>query len=416
MSCGLINRPSRRASVNRIESAERHADRVVDLLEAVDVDHHHGRPDRAFGLGEAEHRFQPVEEQFAVGQAGEVVVHGIVQQPLLGGLEFGDVGQRADEADHLAVGADHRPRAQREPQIVAVGGAHAEVLRNPPAALFDDAVERGAEPVAIERVQNFEPGRGCAIERSALESEHRLGFGAGKDAVGGDVPVPDHVAGSGQCQRAALDVGHDTLRHAAGEGVLHHRKADQHHDQDQAAKQSRADNVVGDEAGDGQAAPIPRPRAGTRWDQHHRAVETVGGKIDDQREAEHRDEEQRHAGDAGGDRRRKQRHRHERAEERQPADGDVCIAHMPAVEVQIREQKYQQGRGQDRFARRAPDAFGARRHVEHLAPESEIDADVDRAPPSRARRRPGNMTLPLTTNRMVRNSASNPAMPMTMPW
>ena len=238
--------PARQRQQDRV--GERHADRVVDLLEAIDVDHHHGRADGAVGRGQAEHGFEPVEEQLAVGQAGEIVVHGVVQQPLFGGLEFGDVGQRADQADDFAVGADHRPRAQREPQIMAVGGAHAEVLRDTAAALFDDAVERGAEAVAIERMQNFEPVRGGAVERSALEPEHRFGFRAGEHAVGGDVPVPDHVAGAGQRQRAALDVGYDALRHAAGEGVLHHGKADQHDDQHEAAEQRRADNVVGDQA------------------------------------------------------------------------------------------------------------------------------------------------------------------------
>ena len=108
------------------------------------------------------------------------------------------------------------------------------------------AVERGAEAVAVERMQHLEPVRGRAVQRSALEPEHRLGFRAGEDVVGGDVPVPDHVAGAGQRQRAALDVGDDALRHAAGEGVLHHGKADQHHDQHQAAEQRRADDVVGD--------------------------------------------------------------------------------------------------------------------------------------------------------------------------
>ena len=38
------------------------------------------------------------------------------------------------------------------------------------------------------------------------------------------------------------------LRDAAGEGVLHHREADQHDDQHEAAEQRRADDVVGDEA------------------------------------------------------------------------------------------------------------------------------------------------------------------------
>ena len=176
-------------------------------------------------------------------------MHGVVQQPLFGVLEFGDVGQRADQPHHLAVGADHRPRLEREPQVMAVRRAQAEILHQPAAALLEHAVERGAEAVAVERMQHVEPARRRAFERAALEAEQLLGLRAGEDLVGRDVPVPDHVAGAGQRQRAALDVGDDAVGDAAGEGVLHHREADQHHDQHEAAEQRRADDVVGDEAG-----------------------------------------------------------------------------------------------------------------------------------------------------------------------
>ena len=121
-------------------------------------------------------------------------------------------------------------------------------------------------------------------------------------------------------------------------------------------------------------------------DQHHGAVVVVGGEVDDEGEAEHGDQEQRYAGDAGGDLRREQGDRHQRAEEGEPADGDMRVAHVPAVEVQISEQEHQQRRRQDRFARRAPDALGARRHVEHLAPETEVDADIDQHRPAERRR------------------------------
>ena len=246
VSCGLSRRPSRRASVSRIEVADRDADRVVDLLEAVEVDHHHRRLDRRVRLGEGEHRFEPVDEQLAVGQPGQVVVHGVVQQPFLGVLEFGHVGQRADEAHHLAVRADHRPRLEREPEIMAVRRAQAEILRQPPAPLLQHAVERRAETVAVERVQHVEPARRRAFERAALEAEQRFGLRAGEHLVGGDIPVPDHVAGAGQRQRAALDVGDDAGGDAAGEGMLHHGEADQHDDQHEAAEERRADDVVGD--------------------------------------------------------------------------------------------------------------------------------------------------------------------------
>ena len=142
---------------------------VIDLLEPVEIDHDDRRPDMRVGAGKAESRFQAVDEQFAVGQAGEVVVNRVKQQPFLGGLEIGHVGERADETDNLAIGADHRARLQREPEIVAVGGAQPEILGQPAATLLDDAVERGAEAVAVERMQHLEPGRRRAFKRSALQ-------------------------------------------------------------------------------------------------------------------------------------------------------------------------------------------------------------------------------------------------------
>ena len=108
-------------------------------------------------------------------------MHRVVQQALLGGLELGDVGERADEAHHLAVRADHGPRLEREPEIVAVRRAQPEVLHQPAAALLEHAVERGAEAVAVVRVQHVEPARRRAFERAALEAEQLLGLGAGED-------------------------------------------------------------------------------------------------------------------------------------------------------------------------------------------------------------------------------------------
>ena len=74
--------------------------------------------------------------------------------------------------------------------------------------------------------------------------------------------------------------------------------------------------------------------------------------------------------------------RDQHGEERQPADGDVGVAHVPAVEIEIGEQEHQQRRRQDRLAGGAPDPLGAGRHVEHLAPEAEVDADIDQHRPA----------------------------------
>ncbi len=310
-------------------------------------------------------------------------MHGIMQHALFGVLGLGDVGQRADHARHFAVGADHRARLQREPHEMAVGRAQPEILHQSAAALVEHAVERGAEAVLVERMQHLEPFRGGAFQRAAFQSEQAFGLGAGEHLVGGDVPVPDQIAGAGQRQRAALDVGdHAGGGATAGERMLHHREADQHHDQHEAAEQGRADDVVGDGARDrhaGRDHPDHQQEPGR--DQQHRAVEAVRGEIDDQRETGERDQHQRHPCDAGGDRRIEQRQRHQRSQEEQPADRDVGIAHVPATEIEIGKQKHQQRRRQYRFTRRAPDALGVVRHVEHFAPEAEIDADIDQHRP-----------------------------------
>ena len=203
-------------------------------------------------------------------------MHRIVEQTLLGVLELGHVGEGTDDAHHLAVGADDRPRLEREPQVMPVRRAQAEVLHQAAAALLQHTVEGGAEAVAVERMQHVEPASGRPFERAALEAEQRLGLRAGEHLVGGHVPVPDHVAGAGQSERAPLDVGDDVVGDAAGEGVLHHGKSDQHYDQHEPAEQRRADDVVGDVARHREpSSDHPHQQQQPSWDQHHCAVEAV---------------------------------------------------------------------------------------------------------------------------------------------
>ena len=170
---------------------------------------------------------------------------------------------------------------------------------------------------------------------------------------------------------------------AARKGVLHHREADQHDDEHESAEQSRADDVVGEKAEDGERrADHPDDEQQPGRDQHDGAVVIVGGEIDDQRKAEHGDEEQGYAGDARSDVGREQSDRDKRAEECEPAGRDMGVAHVPAIEIQISEQEHQQRCGKDRLAGRAPDTLGARRHVEHLGPKSKVDADIDQHRPA----------------------------------
>ena len=142
-------------------------------------------------------------------------MHRVVQQPLLGDLALGDVGQRADDADHLAVGADNGAGAHRVPEVMAVGRAQPERLVDATATLLEHRVEAGAISVALEGMQHIEPASRRPLEGAAADAELRLDLGGDEDAIGRDVPVVDDVAAAGERQRLAARVRHRATAQAA---------------------------------------------------------------------------------------------------------------------------------------------------------------------------------------------------------
>ncbi|HEY2929779.1 MAG TPA: hypothetical protein VGJ65_23245 [Albitalea sp.] len=91
------------------------AERVVDVLEMVEVEEHHRHLHAAaLRLRDAVAKHQPVR------QPGEHVVLRQVADALLVVLAFGDVGGDAADCEQLAVGALER-KAQREVGVLAVG-------------------------------------------------------------------------------------------------------------------------------------------------------------------------------------------------------------------------------------------------------------------------------------------------------
>src|SRR5262252_2890737 len=60
----------------------------------------------------------------------------------------------------------------------------------------------------------------------------------------------------------------------------------------------------------------------------------------------------------------------------------MSVAHMPAIEIEVGEQEHQKRSRKDRLAGCTPYPLGSGRHVKHLAPESEIDPDVDQHRPT----------------------------------
>ena len=156
-----------------MESADERPDCLVDLLESVDVDAEDGRAQIVVGLRECQGGADAIEEKLPVRQAGEIVMHGVVQKPLLGDLRLGNVAERADEADHIAVGSDNGPRLHAEPVVIGACAAQAEFLIDPAAPLLENGVEAGAETVPLARMHDVEPGRGRAFERAAGKAQLR---------------------------------------------------------------------------------------------------------------------------------------------------------------------------------------------------------------------------------------------------
>ena len=99
--------------------AGRVAERVVDVLEAVEVEHEHG----ALGAVAARACARAVElllEAAPVEQAGERVVVGQVLELLLEALALGDVLHLAQDVVRTSVRVAQDGRRQRDPDLMAV--------------------------------------------------------------------------------------------------------------------------------------------------------------------------------------------------------------------------------------------------------------------------------------------------------
>ena len=103
------------------------AERVVDALEAVEVEEVDGGGRIAVAPGE--HVAQAVAEQRPVGQAGERVVQGQALELDLHALAIGDVEEDAVEERVLAgLAVEHDGHLVADPDVAAVGRAQAVLL------------------------------------------------------------------------------------------------------------------------------------------------------------------------------------------------------------------------------------------------------------------------------------------------
>src|SRR3712207_2796380 len=90
---------------------------------------------------------------------------------LFGLLLLRDVHERANAADHLAIGTDHGARAEREPVIMPIRTPEPEVLADAAAAVLEHGVQRRAKRIPILSVKHGKPVPRRAAEASRGKAE-----------------------------------------------------------------------------------------------------------------------------------------------------------------------------------------------------------------------------------------------------
>ena len=134
------------------------AERVVDVLEVVEVDVEHGRR-RGAVAHLVDHRFQPFAEEDAVGQAAQRVVHGQMPQPRFTGGD-GDRGA-AHVAQHEGREQGKARQRDRDERNDAVDDLGAGLLRRPGKARDLVAL------AAVELIDQIAVGRRAPVRSRA---------------------------------------------------------------------------------------------------------------------------------------------------------------------------------------------------------------------------------------------------------
>jgi hypothetical protein len=209
--------------------AELVAERIVDGLEAVEVEEKHGHL-RTCAMTLRDRLLDAVAQQYAVGQPGERVVMRHVRHALLGHLAVGDVHRHADHALGAPVGAAMHLRAIGHPVHRSVRPDDA-VVDLEVAAVLDRVLERCGEMVAVlgmhALLQGPVVGWG-ALAGAAEQDIQPIGIA---EPVGVRLPVPHaHLRGIHREAQLRLALPQRRLRLLAPRDV-----GDRHHGADHLA-------------------------------------------------------------------------------------------------------------------------------------------------------------------------------------
>ncbi len=242
-------------------------ERVVDELEAVEVEVEDGEHPALVALRARDGELEVIHEERAVRQPGERVVEGVVVELLLGDAAVGDVLNLEDEVDALAVRVARERDAPVHPDLVPVLVDVALLhLRGGGAALeqLADVGERGAQIVRVRDGQ--EVGR----QQLRLRVAENLAQAAvdlkpaplGRDERHADGRV---VEGAAEALRRVARVAPARVLRLRGEFHVLREEADRDEEDERRDGGDRDGGVDADVEDEGRGeAPRRRPRRGCR--------------------------------------------------------------------------------------------------------------------------------------------------------
>ncbi len=260
--------------------ADDQAERHVDALELVDVDENDARPRAVLALCPHDGDAEAVEQQLAVGQPGQTVVHGVVQQPFVRPLGVRHVADQPHAAQRARIRVGDARGLQLEPAVAVVGMTHAEVgadLR--PRALLHGPQDQPVA-VAIGRMQMLDEILDLGRQLAGAQSQRRLDHGADLDLVAPGVPLPHRRPGAIDGERAQLKLagGGAVERLQRAERELGHGKSDEDENEDEAGDERGDDDVAGEPPGEHHGgAEDPDQEQDPRRDEGQRSILTAEG-------------------------------------------------------------------------------------------------------------------------------------------
>ena len=179
------------------------AEGVVHHLEVVDVDEEHGEAVVLVPARPVERVAEQVEEERAVGQAGQRVVARVVRHPLHHRAVPGDVAHQSRDAQGGSGRVSLRGAAGVQPAPFAAAVAHPVLVVEGGGAAFQVGGDGRAQRRRVLRVHPLQPVGGRAQERG-LQREQVAPGRREVELVLAQVPVPDHVEAGFHRERKPL--------------------------------------------------------------------------------------------------------------------------------------------------------------------------------------------------------------------